>query len=129
MKKLLITLMLMVFGFVYMQGQNIKQVPVKTNYDNVFYRESTSKYAKFFVEKILYSSNYKGKDNEHVYQVSIYGSVNGNKKALHHNVQSTTELDYYKRVFNGRYKKIQLYFGKRKIGEKNYYDTAINVQF
>lgn len=129
MKKLLIVIALTVFGFSSIQSQNIKLAPTKNKYENVYYRESSTKFTKFLVDRIVYSSNFKGKDHKHVYQVSIYGTVNGTKKTLHHNVQSTNELDYYKNVFNSRYKRIQLYYGSYKMGGKTYYNTAINVEY
>ncbi|WP_299555778.1 hypothetical protein [Seonamhaeicola sp.] len=129
MKKLFVIAAFILFGLCNVQSQNIRQTAVKTKYDNVFYRTPNSKYAPFLVERIVYSTSFKGSKSENIYQVSIYGSVKGEKKQLNYNAGSTDELAYYKKVFTGRYKKINLYEGKYKVGAKTYFDTSIGVEY
>ena len=129
MKKLLVITVLLIFTAFNMQSQNIKQVTTKTKYENVFYRTPNSKYAPFLVERIVYSTNFVGSKSENTYQVSIYGRVKGEKKQLNYNAKSSDELAYYKKVFGSRYKKINLYESKYKVGSKTYYNTSIGVEY
>ncbi|WP_406684413.1 hypothetical protein N1F78_01405 [Seonamhaeicola sp. MEBiC1930] len=128
MKRLFLIVIVIIFSVFTMQSQNIKQVASKTKYENIFYRTSTTKYAPFMVERIVYSSNFQGMESKSSYQVSVYGTVNGSKKQLNHNVQSTNELKYYQNLFNKKYKRINLFEGRRKVGGKTYFDTSIAVE-
>ncbi len=129
MKKLLVVIIVLIFGLSEMQSQNIKAVPVKGKYENVYYRSPSTSEAPFIVDRIVYSSNYNGSKSKSSYQVSVYGKVKGSNKQVNHNVQSTDELEHYKKIFNGRYKKILLYEGRQKVGSKTYFNTSISVEY
>lgn len=129
MKKVFVIVVLLAFCVSNLQAQNIKQKSIKPKYENVFYKRPSSKKRVFIVERIVYGANYRGKDSKHVYQVSVYGKVEGKSEQVHYNASSTNEFDYFRRAFNSNYKEILLFEDTYKIGGKTYHNTSIGVEY
>jgi hypothetical protein len=129
MKKLFLIMVLLLFCICHVQGQNIKQKSIKPKYENVFYKKPNSKKKIFIVERIVYGANYRGKDSKHIYQVSVYGKVEGKSEQIHYNASSTDEFDYFRRAFKSNYKEILLFENSYKIGSKTYNNTSIAVEY
>jgi len=81
------------------------------------------------VSKITFHSSYKGSKSKNSYQISVDGKVNNKKEQILYTAKSIDELEYYKNVFKGRYKKILLYEYSEKVGSKTYHDTSIVVKY
>ena len=132
MKKILLIVILIAYNTSYAQNTNLKATNLKDKYANVFYK-SPQKYnnqeQKFKVTKIAFHTSYKGSKSKNTYQISVDGRVNNKKEQILYNAKSIEELEYYKNVFKGRYKKILLFEYAYKINSKNYYDTSIVVEY
>lgn len=132
MKKIVLLVILIAYGSLYAQNTKLRATNVNTTYENVFYRSPAkfnNKEQKFVVTKIVFSSNYKGSKSKNIYQISVSGKVNNKNEQIIYNAKSIEELDYYKRLFKGRYKKILLFEYDYKLGSKNYTDTSISVEY
>ena len=81
------------------------------------------------VTKIVFSTSYKGSKSKNLYQISVKGKVNNNKEEILYNAKSIEELEHYKKLFAGRYKKILLFEYNYNVGSKSYYDTSISVEY
>ncbi|MFI1743065.1 hypothetical protein [Thalassobellus sediminis] len=129
MKKILVIITLFVFS--YSQSQNIKNINIKAKYENIFYKSpnDTNKETPFKVNKVVFSSNFKGSKNENKYQVSVYGIVNNKKETIHYNAASIEEVQYYSKIFHSKFKKIVLYEYEYKVGANKYTDTSIVVEY
>ena len=132
MKKLFILIIVFTCTMSYAQNTKLKATNIKVKYENVFYK-SAQKYnkqeQKFIINKIAYSSSYKGSKSENIYQIAIYGFINNIKEQIIYNAKSVDELAHYKNIFEGRYKKILLVENAYIISSKKYYDTTISVEF
>ena len=129
MKKLLLILALCVFSFT--QSQTIKNTAITSKYENVFYRSPKLKNQEvvFNVNRITFSSNYKGSKSENKYQIAIYGTINKARETIIYNAASIEELEHYVELFNGTYKKILLFENEYFVGKKKYTDTSIVVEY
>lgn len=131
MKKLLLIVIIIACSTSYAQNTTLKTTTIKEKYENVFYR-SPGKYnqeQKFKVSTIKFHTTYEGSKSKNTYQIQVDGKVNNKKEEILYNAKSIEELEYYKNVFKGRYKKILLYSHDRKVGSKTYHDTAIVVEY
>ncbi|WP_203258479.1 hypothetical protein [Hyunsoonleella ulvae] len=129
MKKILLTICIVLFCFSFGQSQTVKLKAKKPKYENVKYRNPGETTSPFFIDRIVYSTNYKGRDKENLYQISIYGKANGKTKQVHYTAKSVEEFDYYRRVFNGNYKEILVFENDYKVGGKTYFNVAIAVEY
>jgi hypothetical protein len=132
MKKLLVVIIFIAYNSSYAQNTKLKANNVKAKYENVFYRSPqkyNNKQQKINITKISYSSSYKGSTAINIYQISIYGKINNKNEQIIYNAKSFEELEYYKNIFNGRYKKITLVVNGYLIGSKKYYDSTISVDY
>ena len=132
MKKLLVVIIFIAYNTSYAQNTNLKANKIKAKYENVFYRSPqkyNNKQQKINVTRISYSSSYKGSKSKNIYQISIYGKINNKNEQIVYNAKSFDELEYYKNIFNGRYKKITLVVNGYLIASKKYYDTTIAVDY
>ncbi|WP_248722581.1 hypothetical protein [Seonamhaeicola sp. ML3] len=129
MKKILMITTILVFSVCSLQGQNIRQAPLKSKFDNFYYKTPNEKKKVFVVERITYGANYFGKDSKHLYQVSVYGSVGGKKYQVHHNVSSTGELEYFRNAFTRAYKEVLLFENTHKVQGKTYRNTSIVIEY
>lgn len=132
MKKLILIVIVIAYSTSYAQNTNLKASNIKVKYDNVFYR-SPQKYnnqeLKFMVNKITFNTSYKGSKSKNIYQISVDGIVNNKKEQIVYNAKSVAELEYYKNLFKGRYKKILMVENSYKIDSKTYYDTSIVAEY
>ena len=131
-KSLILFVIIMAYSTSYAQNTNLKTTTIKEKYENVFYR-SPQKYnkqeQKFKVNTIKFHTSYEGSKSKNTYQIQINGIVNNKKEQILHTAKSIDELEYYKNVFKGRYKKILLYEYDRKVGSKTYHDSSIVVEY
>lgn len=132
MKKLLFFTVFLVCYASNAQKTTLKANSIKDKYENFFYR-TPDKYNNtkqpFKVLSITFSTSYKGSKSKNVYQISIKGKVKNNKEDIVYNAKSIEELDYYKKAFNSRYKKINLFEYGYYVASKKYYDTSISIEF
>ena len=132
MKKILILTIFIAYCTSYAQNTNLKATSLKDKYENVFYR-SPQKYnkqeQKFKVSKIEFHTSYKDSKSKNIYQILVDGKVNNKKEQVLYNAKSIDELEYYKNVFKGRYKKILLFEYDQKVGSKTYHDRSIVVEY
>ena len=132
MKKLLLIVIIVAYSTSYAQNKNLKATNIKDKYENVFYK-SPQKYnnqeQKFKVSTIEFHTSYEGSKSKNMYQILVKGKINNKKEQILHNAKSIDELEYYKNVFQGRYKKILLYQNSKKAGSKTYHTTAIVVEY
>ncbi|MBA6155048.1 hypothetical protein H3Z83_00720 [Tenacibaculum sp. S7007] len=132
MKKIIILLILATCGVSYAQKTNIKTNKIKEKYKNLFYK-NPKKYNNqeqiFKVDKIVFSTSYKGSKLKSIYQISIHGKVNNNDERVLHNAKSIDELKYYKSILKGKYKKILFIEYDYFVSNKKYHDTSITVEF
>ena len=132
MKKVIILLILATCGVSYAQKTNIKTNKIKEKYKNLFYK-NPKKYNNqeqvFKVDKVVFSTSYKGSKLKSIYQISIHGKVNNNNERILHNAKSIDELKYYKSILKGKYKKILFFEYDYFVSNKKYHDTSISVEF
>ena len=132
MKKLLLIVIIIAYSASYAQNTNLKATTIKNKYENVFYK-SPQKYNNqeqiFKVSKIEFHTSYEDSKSKNMYQILIQGKVNNKKERILHNAKSIDELEYYKNVFQGRYKKILLYQNSKKAGTKTYNNTSIVLEY
>ena len=81
------------------------------------------------MNSIEYHTSYIASKSEYMYQILIEGKVKNTKERILHIAKSIEELEYYKNVFQGRYKKILLYQNSNKVGGTTYYNTSIVVEY
>ncbi|TBN13115.1 hypothetical protein [Hyunsoonleella pacifica] len=129
MKKILLTMCIVLFCVSFVQSQTVKLKAKKPKYENIKYKNPGEKASVFFVDRIVYSTNYKGKEKENSYQISIYGKTNGKTKQVHYTAKSVDEFDYYRRIFKSSYKEILVFENNYKAGGKTYFDVAITVEY
>lgn len=132
MKKLLIIVFMIAFSASYAQNTNIRANTIKAKYENVFYKSPqkfNNKEQVFKVTKISFHTSYKGSNSKNTYQISIDGFVNNKKEQVLHNAKSIDELEYFKNLFKGRFKKVLLFENSYKVGSKTYHDTSIVAEF
>lgn len=129
MKKIFVIVTLLMFYTVSFYGQTLRQTANKAKYENIFYKTTSTNYTSFNVEKIVYITSHIGSKSEHKYQIAFYGRLKGEKKQLVYNGKSTDELQYFKEVFEGRYKRVNLFESNYKVGGKNYFNTSIEVEY
>ena len=132
MKKILLIIIVIAYSTSYAQNTTLKTTKIKDKYENVFYRspeKHNGQEQKFKVSKIKFHVSYIGSKSKNMYQISVDGKVNNKKVKILHNAKSIDELEYFKNLFKGRYKKILLYEHRDKVGSKRYYDTSINVEY
>jgi hypothetical protein len=132
MKKIILIAVLLVYCSSYAQKTTIKANTIKEKYKNFFYR-TTDKYSNkvqpFNVSSIIFSTSYLGSKEQNVYQISIKGKVNNNKESIVYNARSIEEFEYYKKAFNGKYKKVDLFKHGFYVDSKKVYNTSISIQF
>ena len=132
MKKIVVIAIIIACSTSYAQNTKIRTTIANDEYKNVFYR-SPQKYNKqeqpFKVSAITFHTSYKGAKSEHIYQISVDGRINNKTERVLYRAKSIEEMEYYKKVFKGKYKKILLYEYDDKVGPKTYYDTSIVVEF
>ena len=132
MKNIVLIVILIAYGTTYAQNTKLRATSVNAKYENVFFR-SPQKYNNqeqiIKVNRITFSSSYKGSKSKNIYQISVYGTVNNKKEQIVYNAKSIDEIDYYKKLFKGRYKKILLVQHAYKMASKNYRDTSISVEY
>jgi len=132
MKKIILIAVLLVYCSSYAQKTTIKANTIKEKYENVFYRtpdKYDNKAQPFRVSSITFSTSYKGSKKQNVYQISIKGKVNNNNESIVYNAKSIEEIEYYKKTFKGKYKKINLFVYSYNVSSKKYYDTSISIEF
>ncbi len=132
MKKIVLLVIMVTYSTSYAQTTKLRATNLNDKYENVFYK-SPQKYNNqeqaFKVSRITYSSNYIGSKSKNMYQISIYGTVNNKKEQIVYNAKSIDEIEHYKNVFNGRYKKILLFVHANKVQSKTHYNTSISVEY
>ncbi|CAM1347823.1 hypothetical protein [Tenacibaculum crassostreae] len=113
------------------QKKSLKLKNVDDKYKNFFFR-SPQKYnnqtVDFKVDKIAFSSSYKGSKLKNAYQIAFYGKVNNQKEQIVYNAENIDEIRYYQHLFKGNYSKVLLVQHSYKVGSKTYYDTSISVE-
>lgn len=132
MKKLLLIVIIIAYSTSYAQNTKLKANSIKDKYENIFYKtpaKYNNKEQKFKVNSIEYHTSYIASKSEYLYQILIEGKVKNTKERILHNAKSIEELEYYKNVFQGRYKKILLYQNSNKVGGTTYYNTSIVVEY
>jgi phage-related holin len=132
MKKLLLILIIIAYSTSYAQNTKLKAISIKDKYENIFYKtpaKYNNKEQKFNVNSIEYHTSYIASKSEYLYQILIEGKVKNTKERILHIAKSIEELEYYKNVFQGRYKKILLYQNSNKVGGTTYYNTSIVVEY
>ncbi|MGB1042261.1 MAG: hypothetical protein ACPGU6_02620 [Tenacibaculum sp.] len=132
MKKIISILLIMICSTTYSQKTKLKSKSIKEKYTNTFYK-SPKKYNNkeqvFKVSKIVFHTNYKGSKQKNSYQISIHGIVNNNEERVLHNAKSIDELNYYKKIFKNKYKRILFFENDYYVGSKKYHDTSITVEY
>ncbi len=129
MKKILLTIGIVLLCFSFAQSQTLKLKASSPKYENVIYRTPGEAKSPFLIDRIVYSTSHKGKANENLYQISIYGRVNGKKKQVNYTAKSPEEFDYYRRIFKTDYKQILVYENYYNVGGKQYNDVSIGVEY
>ncbi|OSY89165.1 hypothetical protein WH52_00465 [Tenacibaculum holothuriorum] len=114
------------------QKPNLKLKATQSKYEN-FYFKSPQKYnnkaQKFTISKVVFSTSYKGSETKNKYQILVTGKVNNNEERILYNAKNIDELNYYKNIFNRKYKKVLLTEYSYFVSSKKYYDTSISVEF
>ena len=132
MKKIMLIVIMIATSGIYAQNTKLKSKSINAKYENFYYKspqEYNNQEQVIRVNKILFSSNYKGSKTKNIYQISIYGMVKNKRKQIVYNAKSIEELEHYRDLFNGRYKKILLFTNSYKVASKNYRDTSISVEY
>ncbi|WP_282136603.1 hypothetical protein [Seonamhaeicola maritimus] len=131
MKKIIVIVVLFMVCTTYAQNQSIRGVSPKGMYENVFYRSTKNpgKDFPFKVNKVNFSTSFKSSKGKNIYQVSVYGTVNNKKEEVHYNAASIEEIEYYAKVFKGRFKRLLLFEHDYNLGSKKHHDTSIVVEY
>lgn len=132
MKNIVLILIMIATSGIYAQKTNLKANSIANRYENIFYKspqEYNNQEQTIKVNRIVFSSNYKGSTSKNIYQISIYGMVKNKKKQIVYNAKSIDELEHYRDLFKGRYKKILLFVNSYKISSKTYRDASIVVEY
>ncbi|MCF7568016.1 hypothetical protein L3X37_06510 [Sabulilitoribacter arenilitoris] len=132
MKRIVLILILIAFSKSFSQTTNLRSTNIKAKYENVFYKspqEFNNQEQIFKVNRISFSSNYIGSKSKNVYQISVYGTVNNKKMQIVYNAKSIDELEHYRDVFKGRYKKVLLFEHAYKSGSKTHRNISISVEY
>ena len=132
MKKIVLIVIMITYSTTYAQNTTLRATNIKAKYENVFYKSPqayNNQEQIFKVTRITFSSNYIGSKSKNRYQISVYGAVNNKKRQIVYNAKSIEEIEHYKNLFGGRYKKILLFEHAYKIASKTYRDTSISVEY